>query len=101
MYLYMYIYIYINICIYICIYIYTYIYIYIIYVYIYIYILYIYIYIYVVLSFRRRGNFKGGEVEPPLDENRYEEVLIKKVFHLTHKENIKKTKEVLRKPGTM
>ena len=27
-----------------------------------------------------------------------EEVVIKKVFHLTHKEHIKKTKEVLRKP---
>ena len=70
-------------------------------IYICIYIIYIYIYIYVVLSFRRRDNFKGGEVEPPLDETRYEEVLIKKVFHLIHKENIKKTKEVLRKPGTM
>ena len=29
---------------------------------------------------------------------RGEEVIIKKVFYLTHKENIKKTKEVLRKP---
>ena len=33
--------------------------------------------------------------------NRCEEVLIKKVFHLTHKENIKKTEEVLRKPGKL
>ena len=29
---------------------------------------------------------------------RGEEVLVKKVFHLTDKENIKKTREVLRKP---
>ena len=92
----MYLYMYIDI--YICIYIHIYnICMYNIYICIYI----IYIYIYVVLSFRRRDNFKGGEVEPPLDETRYEEVLIKKVFHLIHKENIKKTKEVLRKPGTM
>ena len=32
---------------------------------------------------------------------RGKEVLIKKVFHLTHKENIKKTKELLRKPGKL
>ena len=36
----------------------------------------------------------GGGGEPPLDETRFEEVLINKAFHLTHKENIKKTKEV-------
>ena len=41
---------------------------------------------------------KGGS---DLGWNRCEEVLIKKVFHLTHKENIKKTKEVLRKPGKL
>ena len=32
---------------------------------------------------------------------RCEEVLVKKVFHLTHEEKIKKTKEVLRKPGKL
>ena len=41
---------------------------------------------------------KGGS---DLGRNRCEEVLIKKVFHLTHKENIKKTEEVLRKPGKL
>ena len=43
----------------------------------------------------------GGGGEPPLNETRCEEVLIKKVFHLTQKENIKKTKKVLRKPGKL
>ena len=32
---------------------------------------------------------------------RGKEALIKKVFHLTRKENIKKTKELLRKPGKL
>ena len=32
---------------------------------------------------------------------RGKEFLIKKVFHLTYKENIKKSKEVLRKPGNL
>ena len=41
------------------------------------------------------------EREPPLDKTRYEEVLITKVFHLTDKENTKKTKEVLRKSGKL
>ena len=30
-----------------------------------------------------------------MDETKYEEVLIKKVFHLTHKENIKKAREAV------
>ena len=60
----------------------------------------------VVWSFWRGGNFErggggGGGREPPLDETRCEEVLINKAFHLTHKENIKKTKEVSRKPGKL
>ena len=46
-------------------------------------------------------NGGGGGGEPPLDETRCEEVLINKAFHLTHKENIKKTKEVSRKPGKL
>ena len=49
----------------------------------------------------KRGQFWREGGKPPLDEITYEEVLIKKVFHLTHKENIKKTKEVLRKPGKL
>ena len=32
---------------------------------------------------------------------RGKEFVMKKVFHLAHKENIEKTKEVLRKPGTL
>ena len=32
---------------------------------------------------------------------RGEEVLIKKVFHLTHTENVKEEKEVSRKPGKL
>ena len=42
--------------------------------------------------------FKGRTEEPPLNETI--EILIKKV-HLTHKENIEETKEVLRKPGSL
>ena len=57
-----------------------------------------YVYIYMLLD---RFEGRGGGGEPLLDETRNEEVLIKKVFHLTHKENIKKTKEVLRKPGKL
>ena len=47
----------------------------------------------------KRGQFWSGG-EPSLDETRCEEVVIKKVFHLTHKENVKKTKEVLENHGT-
>ena len=44
----------------------------------------------------------GGENRPWIKlSHRCEEVVIKKVFHLTHKKNIKKTKEVLRKPGKL
>ena len=50
--------------------------------------------------FKEGAVLKGGG-KPPLDEITYEEVLIKKSVHLTHKENIKKTKEVLRKPGKL
>ena len=32
--------------------------------------------------------------------HRSKEMQVKKVLHLTHEENIEKTKEVLRKPGT-
>ena len=45
-------------------------------------------------NFQRQG-------KPPLGLNYGTEVLIKKGFHLTHKRNIKKTKEVLRKPGKL
>ena len=55
--------------------------------------------IYAVWSFWRGSNFEEGG--PDLGWNRCEEVLIKKVFHLTHKDNIKKTEEVLRKPGKL
>ena len=43
----------------------------------------------------------NGEGEPPFDEARCEDVLIKKVFYVAHKENIKKIREVLRKPGKL
>ena len=42
----------------------------------------------------------GGGGKPSLDETWYrgEEILIKRVFHLTHKGNMKKSEEGLRKP---
>ena len=43
----------------------------------------------------------NGEGEPPFDEARCEDALIKKVFYVAHKENIKKIREVLRKPGKL
>ena len=43
----------------------------------------------------------GEENHPWMNETRYEDVLIKKVFHLTHKKNVNKTKEVLTKPGKL
>ena len=66
-----------------------------------VYMLYIYkLYYICCFIILKSGQFgRGGK--PPLDEIRYEEVLIKKSVHLTHKENIKKTKEVLRKPGKL
>ena len=44
---------------------------------------------------------KGGRTNHPWMKLWYrgKGILIKKVFHLTQKENIEKTKEVLRKPG--
>ena len=48
---------------------------------------YIYIYIYILFEyFEEKTILKGGE--PPLDETRCEKIVIKKVFHLTLKENI-------------
>ena len=44
----------------------------------------IYNIIYVAWSFWRGGSFEGGP-KLPLDETRYEEVLIKKVFYLTQR----------------
>ena len=43
----------------------------------------------------------GGDNHPWMNETRHEEVLIKKMFHLTHKENFNKIKEVLTKPGKL
>ena len=67
-------------------------YIHIIYIYISYYIILLYIK-YVVWSFWRGDNFEvggggGAGGDPPLDKarSRYEEVLIKKVFHLTYKD---------------
>ena len=52
------------------------------------------------LDFGSRPQFsKAGRTN--LGLNYGTEVLIKKGFHLTHKNNIKKTKEVLRKPGKL
>ena len=45
------------------------------------------------------NHFEGGKNHPLMKLlYRCEEVLIKKVFHLIHKENMKKSKKVLRKP---
>ena len=44
---------------------------------------------------------RGGDNHPCMNETRHEEVLIKKMYHLTHKENVNKTKEVLTKPGKL
>ena len=79
-----------------------------IYIYIYIYILCIlniYIFILYICCLLKRVQFRmgaGGGASHFRMKLWYtgEEALIKKVFHLTHKENIKKTKEVLRKPGS-
>ena len=61
------------------------------------YILNIYIYILHMLLDHFEG---GGGGKPSLDETWYrgEEILIKRVFHLTHKGNMKKSEEGLRKP---
>ena len=72
-------------------------YMYIIYIQIYI---YIYIYIYLYILFMLFDHFEEGTILKRAGTNhprmklwyRGEEVLIKKVFHLTQKENIKKTK---------
>ena len=87
-----------------------YIYIYI-YIYVYIYIdryRYVYIYIYVYMlhtlfaHFEKEAILMEGTNQPRMKLLFWgEEVLIKKVFHITHKENTKKTKEVLRKPGKL
>ena len=69
------------------------------------YIKYIYIYI-IYMLFVEEGAISNGGGGGGASHFRMklwytgEEALIKKVFHLTHKENIKKTKEVLRKPGS-
>ena len=44
---------------------------------------------------------RGGDNHPWMNETRHEEVLIKKMFHLIHKENFNKIKEVLTKPGKL
>ena len=67
-----------------------------------------YIYIYIILymlfdHFEEGAILKGEGKNHPWMKLWYrcEEVLVKKVFHLSHKEKIKKTKEVLRKPGKL
>ena len=62
--------------------------------------------IYVLFLQGRRRQFSKGRAEPPLDLwmklwYRGKEFLIEKSFNLTHQENIKKTKEVLRKAGKL
>ena len=91
---------YIYICIYIYIYPHTYPYI-SIYIYIYIYIC-MYISYYTFLIILKRGQFWTGG-EPPLDETMVQRWRVpnKEVLHLTHKENIKKTEEILRKLGEL
>ena len=65
--------------------------------------IYIYIYIYIrCLIILKRGQFSRGANHHRLTlRYRGEKILIKKGFHLARKENIKKTKEVLRKPGKL
>ena len=50
-----------------------------------------------------KGGGGGDEGEPTSDETIVQRCRgpNKEVFHLTHKENIKKTKKVLRKPGKL
>ena len=52
---------------------------------------------------KRGGNFKRRGVNQPSMKLLYrsKKVLIKKVFHLIHKDNINKIKEVLRKLGKL
>ena len=76
-----------------------------IYIYIYydiMYIRYLHKYYWHCLIILKRGKLWGGDKHPRMKRwSRSGEVLLKKVFLLAHKENIKKTKEILRKPGKL